>query len=73
MSAPGHVQIVPGRNGHGEHVFTVLVKRSYRIAHERRAERAERDEPFRLIDTYWDRGEPDWSTVQHESEQAPFK
>jgi hypothetical protein len=71
--AAGHVQIVPGRNGHGEPVFTVLVKRSYRIAHQRQARRAERDEPFRLIDTYWDQGEPDWSTVQHESEQAPFK
>jgi hypothetical protein len=72
-TSAGNVQIVPGRNGHGEHVFTVLVKRSYRIAHQRVAERAEHDEPFRLIDAYWDQGEPDWSTVQHESEQAPFK
>lgn len=74
MSSPNGVfQIVPGRNGHGEHVFTVLVKRSYRIRHERVAERAERDAAFRLTDSYWDQGDPEWSTVQHEGELAPFK
>ena len=35
--------------------------------------RAEQDRPFRLIDEYYDGGDPEWSTVQYESEVAPFK
>lgn len=69
----GVVQVVPGRNGRGEHVFTVLVKRSYRIVPGQAARRCEQDADFRLIDAYWDQGDPDWSTVRHEGELAPFK
>lgn len=69
----GVVQIVPGRDHRGEHVFSVLVKRSYRITPDRAAERCERDHPLRLIDEYYDNGDPEWSTVQHESEVAPYK
>ena len=29
--------------------------------------------PLRLIDQYYDDGDPEWSTVQHESELAPYK
>jgi hypothetical protein len=69
----GHVQIVPGRNDRGEDVFSVLVKRSYRVADGRTAERSEVDQAFRMIDEYYDDGDPDWSTVKYESELAPFK
>jgi hypothetical protein len=69
----GVVQIVPGRNERGEHVFSVLVKRSYRIAHRQAAQRSEVDAPFRLTDAYYDNGDPEWSTVQHEGELAPCK
>ena len=69
----GIVEIAPGRNERGEHVFCVLVKRSYRIAHRQAAVRAEVDQPFRMIDEYFDHGEPEWATVAHESELAPYK
>lgn len=67
------VHIVPGRNDRGEHIFSVLVKRSYRIVPDTAAVRCEQDQPFRLIDEYYDGGDPEWSTVQYESEVAPYK
>lgn len=67
------LQIVPGRNDRDEHVFSVLVKRTYRIRPDAVAERCDEDRPFRLIDEYWDDGDPEWSTVKHESELAPYK
>lgn len=73
MATTAMVQIVPGRNHLGEHVFSVLVKRTYRIVPDGRAERCNEDQPFRLIDEYYDNGDPEWSTVQHESEMAPYK
>lgn len=69
----GNVQIVAGRNERNEHVFSVLVKRSYRIANGQVAARADTDAPFRLIDEYYDNGDPDWSTVKHEGELSPYK
>jgi hypothetical protein len=73
MASTGNVQIAPGRNDRDEHVFSVLVKRTYRIEADRPATRHDEDRPFRLIDEYYDGGDPEWSTVQHESEVAPFK
>jgi len=71
--APGAVQIVPGRSADGEYLFSVLVKRSYRIVQGRAAQRSERDAPLRLTDQYYDNGDPEWSVVEHENEVAPFK
>jgi hypothetical protein len=71
--APGTVQIVPGRSRSGDCQFSVIVKRSYRIVPGQPAQRLEQDAPLRLIDEYYDRGDPDWSVVEHESELAPFK
>lgn len=73
MSANGVFEIVPGRNEAREHVFSVIVKRSYRITPGGAAERLETDHPLRLIDQYYDDGDPEWSTVRHESELAPCK
>jgi hypothetical protein len=70
---PGAVQIVPGRTRAGECLFSVLVKRSYRIVHGHAAQRSDRDAPLRLIDQYYDNGDPEWSVVEHEYEVAPFK
>jgi hypothetical protein len=73
VTSPGAVEIVPGRNDRGEHVFSVIVKRTYRIVPGGRAERAEADGPLRRIDEYYDHGDPESSTVEHESELAPYK
>ncbi len=66
-------QIVPGRNDAGEHVFSVIVKHSYRITADGRAERGAEDAPLRLVDEYWDGGDAESSTVLHEAELAPWK
>lgn len=66
-------QIVPGRDVAGQHVFSVIAKRSYRIMKSGACERMESDRPIRLIDEYYDDGDPATSTVQFESEVAPYK
>jgi hypothetical protein len=70
---PGAVQVVPGRSRHGDCQFSVLVKRSYSIVPGQAAQRNELDAPLRLIDAYYDRGDPDWSVVEFENDMAPFK
>jgi hypothetical protein len=69
----GVFEIVPGRNERGEHVFSVIVKRTYRIKHDGSVERADTDRELRQIDHYYDDGDPEWATVQYESELAPYK
>jgi hypothetical protein len=73
MANNGVVAIMPGRNHRGEHVFSVIVKRTYRIVGNGTVARADADEELRRIDAYYDDGDPEWSTVRHESELAPFK
>jgi hypothetical protein len=73
MASNGVVEIVPGRNHRGEHVFSVIVKRTYRISGSGKVERTAADEELRKTDAYYDNGDPEWSTVQHESELAPYK
>jgi hypothetical protein len=65
--------IVPGRNDRGEHVFCVILKRTYRIGAAGAVERAERDHEFLRIDQYYEDGDPEWSTVEYEAELAPYK
>lgn len=73
MAGSDEFQIVPGQNDAGEHVFSVIVKRSYRLTSRGGVERRETDHPLRLIDEYYDDGDPETSTVRHESEVAPYK
>jgi hypothetical protein len=69
----GVFEIVPGKNERAEHVFCVVVKRTYRIKPGSIVERCEEDRELRKIDEYYDRGDPEWATVQHEYELAPYK
>jgi hypothetical protein len=73
MAPTNVLEVVPGLNHRSEHVFSVIVKRTYRIVPDGPAERAEVDLPLRMIDQYYDDGDPEWSTVQYESELAPYK
>jgi hypothetical protein len=73
MVSTGAVEIVPGRTDEGEHVFSVIVKRTYRVMPSGLVGRADADGELRKIDEYYDHGDPEWSTVRHESELAPFK
>jgi hypothetical protein len=71
--ANGIVRIIPGKNDRDEDVFSVIVKRSYRLAHGAPARRCEVDGELREVDHYYDGGDPEWSTVQHEHEVAAYK
>ena len=66
-------EIVLGKDNLANHVASVIVKRSYRITHGAKVVRCEADHPLRLIDHYYDDGDPEWATVQHEYELAPYK
>ena len=72
-SANGVFEIVPGKNEQGDAIFAVVVKRTYRIKHGSVAERCAADRELRQIDAYYDNGDPEWATVQYESELAPYK
>jgi hypothetical protein len=73
MANPGKYQIALGRNDRGEHVLSVIVKRTYRIARQGSVVRVDEDHELRKIDYYYDDGDPEWATVQYESELAAFK
>ncbi|HYR91349.1 MAG TPA: DUF2169 domain-containing protein [Terriglobia bacterium] len=72
-SANGVFEIVPGKNDNGDHIFSVVVKRTFRIEHGSVAKRCAADHELRKIDAYYDNGDPEWSTVQYEYELAPYK
>lgn len=72
-SAPEQTTVLPARSDTGEPVFSVLVKRTYDISPGREATRAERSRPIQLADAYYDDGDPQTTTVEHESDLAPYK
>lgn len=67
----GQVELVVGSPAFGHSAITVLAKRTYKIIPGVAAERLDVDRPLRMIDAYYDDGDPDTSTVQFESEFAP--
>ena len=72
-SAKAVFEIVPGRNERGDYIFAVVVKRTFRIKPGGVVERLESGHALRMIDEYYDHGDPEWSTVQYEYELAPYK
>jgi hypothetical protein len=69
----GVFQIVTGKNVSEEHIFSVVVKRTYRIDGTGVLRRCEVDQPLRGVDTYYDKGDPSWSTLKHEQELVACK
>lgn len=69
----GEVEIVTGKNDREEHLFSVIVKRSYLISDEGEIRRKNSDHELRKIDAYYDNGDPEWSVVQYEHELAAYK
>lgn len=69
----GAVEIVPGKNERGDHIFSVIVKRTFTIEHGGVARRGTSDQPIRKTNAYYDNGDPEWATVQYENELAPCK
>jgi len=67
------LEIVTGKNEREEHVFSVIVKRSYLITDTGVLKRRETDHELRKVDAYYENGDPEWSVVQYEYELAPYK
>lgn len=54
-------------------IFSVLVKRTYKIRPGREVQRIPRANPFVQADVYYDHGDPESSTVKFENDLAPYK
>jgi len=63
--------VLPGQTPEGQHVLSVLVKRSYNIISDKRCIRAEADQKIFAGDVNY--GDPMNSTVQFESDFVPYK
>lgn len=64
--------VLPAKSDVGEPVFCVLVKRTFDFAPGREVARAE-SRPIQMSDAYYDDGDPLTTTVQYESDLAPYK
>src|SRR3954454_19043604 len=67
---PRHV-VLPGQTPEGQHIFGVLVKRSYTIVPEKACVRADKDHRLFPGDEHF--GDPMNSTVEFETDFFPFK
>jgi hypothetical protein len=65
--------VLPGTNGDGTPIFSVLVKRTYDLRPGVGVVRAEKARPFVLADVYYDGGDAETSTVQYETDQVAYK
>ncbi len=65
--------MVPGKDHTNNPIFSVLVKRTYDIWPQNPLVRCEHPKPFVEVDQYYDRGDPEWTTVQFENDLAPYK
>jgi hypothetical protein len=71
-SVAQQVTVVPGQDRDRQPVFSVLVKRTYDIENGRLV-RAGHVHPFRITDEYYEGGDPEWTSVQYETENFPWK
>ncbi|NLD92600.1 MAG: DUF2169 domain-containing protein [Fibrobacter sp.] len=72
-SPPEPFAFIPGTDTTGQPIFSVLVKRSYRIEDRQHLCRIDTKSELRKIDKYYDGGDPLTTTVQYENETAGFK
>lgn len=65
--------VVQGHDDNRQPIFSVLAKRTYDVRANGRVELAETASPFVRADEYYEDGDPEWATVKHETDLAPFK
>jgi hypothetical protein len=65
--------VLPSQDEAGLPIFAVLVKRTYHIRPGRAALRADQTNPLVKVDVYYDEGDAETSTVQYETDLAPYK
>jgi hypothetical protein len=67
----GQQIVLPGQSPDGAYILSVLLKRTYDIAHGKRCRRAAEDQPLVPGDEHF--GDPMNSSVRNESDFVPFK
>ena len=67
----GNTLVLPGQLPDGQYILSVLLKRTYRFAHQQRCERAEKDRKIISGDQHYD--DPMNSSVRFESDFVPYK
>ena len=68
-----HIAVVSGLAEERQTIFSVLVKRSYRIAHREPLVPLDEVAPLQRGDVYHDPGNPESCTILQEDELAPYK
>lgn len=71
MDRPIQKVMLPGQTPSGEHLLSVLIKRTYDIVAGKKCRRAERDVKLHPADVFY--GDPANSSVRFESDFVPFK
>ncbi|MBN1758540.1 MAG: DUF2169 domain-containing protein [Chitinispirillaceae bacterium] len=71
--APAVWELVSGTDATGVPVFSVLVKRSYRIIEQMELCRCDETPPLRKIDEYYDGGDPMTAAIRYESDLVAWK
>jgi hypothetical protein len=66
------VALLPAQTETGAHIFALLAKRTYDIV-AGRCVRSGRPVALVEVDVYYDHGDPETTTVQYESDLAPYK
>lgn len=64
---------IPGMDGNGSPIYSVIVKRTYDIGRDKSLTRSNVDAPIRLGDAFFDAGDGESSSVQFEAETAAWK
>ena len=65
--------VLPGQDDLGNHIFSVLVKRTYSIKNGKQAKRETKTFPLVQIDEYYENGDPEYASVKYENDLYPFK
>src|SRR4051812_13045342 len=73
IAPEGTTALVPTIDDAREPVFVLLAKRTYDIRPNEAPIPADKPVPLAHVDRYYEGGDPDTTTVQYESEVAPFK
>lgn len=71
VQSAGVTLVLPGQNPEGQHVLSVMLKRTYDIVPNSTCGRADRDDALIPGDVFWD--DPMNSSVRFESDFVPFK
>ncbi len=73
MSQQAVYQVLPSQDDQHRPIFSVVVKRTYDIQANTVITRAEKDRPLVQADEYYDYGDPQYTTIQFETDLVPYK